>query len=59
MLAIASVHKAGIDNGIFSAPGDRCLLSTKGNASLAKPEAFDQGVRQLQALLESDRTMSN
>jgi len=52
MLAIASVHKASFDNGLFSAPGDRCLLSTKGNASLTKPEAFDQGVRQLQALLE-------
>ena len=52
MLAIASVHRAEIDNGIYTAPGDRCLLSTKGNATLAKPEAFDQGVRQLQALLE-------
>ena len=52
MLAIASVHKAGFDNGLFSAPGDRCLLSTTGNASLTKSEAFDQGVRQLQALLD-------
>ena len=44
MLAIASVHKAEIDNGIYSAPGDRCLLSTKGSGSLSKPEAFDSGV---------------
>ena len=40
MLAIASVHKAGFDNGLFSAPGDRCLLSTKGNASLPGIPAF-------------------
>ncbi len=43
MLAIASVHRAEIDNGIYSAPGDRCLLSTKGSGSLSKPEAFDAG----------------
>ena len=43
MLAIASVHRAEIDNGIYSAPGDRCLLSTKGSGSLSKPEAFDSG----------------
>ena len=43
MLAIASVHRAEIDDGIYSAPGDRCLLSTKGSGSLSKPEAFDSG----------------
>ena len=52
MLAIASVHKAEIDDGIYSAPGDRCLLSTKGSGSLSKPEAFDSGVKRLLALLE-------
>ena len=30
MLAIASVHRAEIDNGIYSAPGDRCLLVDEG-----------------------------
>jgi hypothetical protein len=52
MLAIAAVQQAQIDNGIFKTPGDRCLLSTNGSATLSKPEAFDQGVRRLQALLD-------
>ena len=53
MIAIAYVHKAEIDNDIYTAPGDRCLLSTKGNAVLAKTDAFDQGVRHLLALLDT------
>jgi hypothetical protein len=52
MLAIASVHRAEIDNGIYSAPGDRCLLSTKGGGSLSKPAAFDDAVKRLLALLD-------
>ena len=52
MLAIASVHKAQIDNGLFHTPGDKCLLSTKGSSPLTKPEAFDEGVRRLQAALQ-------
>ena len=52
MLAIASVHRAEMDNGIYTAPGDRCLLSTKGSGSLTKPEAFDGGVKRLLALLD-------
>jgi hypothetical protein len=52
MIAIASVHKAEIDNDIYSAPGDRCLLSSKGSVGLTRPEAFDQGVRHLLALLD-------
>jgi hypothetical protein len=52
MLAIASIHKAQFDNGLFSTPGDRCLLSTKGSSPLTKSEAFDEGVRRLQASLD-------
>ena len=29
MLAVAHLQKAGIDNGVFKTPGDRCLLSPK------------------------------
>lgn len=52
MLAIASVHETQIDNGLFTAPGDRCLVSTKDTAPLTKSEAFDSGVRRLQAALD-------
>jgi hypothetical protein len=29
ILGIAHLHKAHLENGVFSVPGDRCLLSTK------------------------------
>ncbi len=53
MIAIAYVHKAEMDNDIYTAPGDRCLLSTKGNARLPKTEAFDAALRHMVALLDS------
>ena len=52
MIAIAAVHKAEIDNGIYTAPGDRCLLSSRGTTALARPEAFNQAVQRLSGLLE-------
>jgi tetratricopeptide (TPR) repeat protein len=36
MLGIAHLHKAEMDNGVYRAPGDRCLLSSK-PSSLANP----------------------
>jgi hypothetical protein len=36
MLGVAHLQKAGIDNGVFKTPGDRCLLSPK-PAALADP----------------------
>ncbi|HEU5255607.1 MAG TPA: FG-GAP-like repeat-containing protein, partial [Vicinamibacterales bacterium] len=52
MLGIAYIHKAEMDNGIYREPGDRCLLATKAGASLAKTDAFDEGVRHITALLD-------
>jgi tetratricopeptide (TPR) repeat protein len=52
MIAIAAVHKAEIDNGVYKAPGDRCLLSSRGTSGLNSSEAFDQAVQRLLALLE-------
>jgi len=53
MIAIAYIHKAEMDNDVYTAPGDRCLLSASGNASLAKTDALDAAVRHLVALLDS------
>src|SRR4030095_10408218 len=53
MISIAYVHKSEMDNGIYTAPGDRCLLSTKGNASLPKTEAFDTALQHMVALLDA------
>ena len=53
MLAVAHLHKAEMDNGIYHAPGDRCLLSMRAGAPLAKREDFDKAVALLTGLLEA------
>jgi hypothetical protein len=36
-LGVAHLHKAGLDNGVFHAPGDRCLLSHRHAQPYVKP----------------------
>jgi hypothetical protein len=42
MLGIAHLHKAEIDNGIYHAPGDRCLLSARPGQALAMTADVDK-----------------
>jgi tetratricopeptide (TPR) repeat protein len=41
-LGVAYLHKAEMDNGLYRAPGDRCLLSVRGGQPLQKTEDFDK-----------------
>jgi tetratricopeptide (TPR) repeat protein len=43
-LGVAHLHKAGMDNDVFHAPGDRCLLSVRGGTALKKTEDFDKAI---------------
>jgi hypothetical protein len=50
-LGVAHLHKAEIDNGIYHAPGDRCLLAGRGGTPLAKREDFDKAIDYFTKLL--------
>ncbi len=50
-LGVAHLHKAEMDNGLFRAPGDRCLLSVRGGTPLGKTEDFDKAVAYFTQLL--------
>jgi hypothetical protein len=50
-LGVAHLHKAEMDNGLYRAPGDRCLLSVSGGAPLQKSEDFDKAVGYFTKLL--------
>ncbi|RPH54482.1 MAG: hypothetical protein EHM89_18510, partial [Acidobacteria bacterium] len=50
-LGIAYVHKAAMENGLYTEPGDRCLLSLQSAAPLAKTDDFLAGERRLLSLL--------
>jgi hypothetical protein len=50
-LGVAHLHKAEMDNGLYRAPGDRCLLSVRGGAALQKSEDFDKAVGYFTKLL--------
>ena len=50
-LGIAHLHKAEMDNGLYHAPGDRCLLSVRGGTPLEKREDFDRAVDYFTKLL--------
>jgi hypothetical protein len=50
-LGVAHLHKAEMDNGIYRAPGDRCLLSVRGGTPLAKTDDFDKAVDYFTKLL--------
>jgi tetratricopeptide (TPR) repeat protein len=50
-LGIAHLHKAEMDNGLYRAPGDRCLLSVRGGTPLSKTEDFAKAVDYFTKLL--------
>ena len=50
-LGVAHLHKAEMDNGVYHAPGDRCLLSVRGGTPLQKTEDFDKAVSYFMKLL--------
>jgi tetratricopeptide (TPR) repeat protein len=50
-LGVAHLHKAEMDNGLYHAPGDRCLLSVRGGTPLQKPEDFNKAVQYFTKLL--------
>src|SRR5262245_6639351 len=50
-LGVAHLHKAEMDNGLYHAPGDRCLLSVRGGTPLQKTEDFDKAVSYFTKLL--------
>jgi len=52
-LGIAHLHKAEMDNGLFHAPGDRCLLSVSGGAPLQRRADFDAAMGYFTGLLAS------
>ena len=43
-LGVAHLHKAEMDNDLYRAPGDRCLLSVRGGTPLKKTEDFDKAI---------------
>jgi hypothetical protein len=51
-LAVASVHKAEMENGLYAEPGDRCLLATAPGPPLPKADDFTRGERRLLSLLD-------
>jgi tetratricopeptide (TPR) repeat protein len=50
-LGVAHLHKAEMDNDLYRAPGDRCLLSVRGSAPLKKTEDFDKAIGYFTRLL--------
>jgi tetratricopeptide (TPR) repeat protein len=53
-LGVALIHKAEMDNGLYTAPGDRCLLSMQAGPPLAKADDFSAGERRFLSLLDSN-----
>jgi tetratricopeptide (TPR) repeat protein len=53
-IGAALVHKAEMDNGVYAAPGDRCLLSPRGSPPLARTEDFSAGERRFLSLLDAN-----
>jgi tetratricopeptide (TPR) repeat protein len=50
-LGVAHLHKAEMDNGLYHAPGDRCLLSVRGGTALKKTDDFDKAIEYFTRLL--------
>jgi hypothetical protein len=50
-LGIAYLHKASLDNRLFHAPGDRCLLTSTGLQALAQPADTAKAVERFVAYL--------
>ena len=52
-LGVAHVHKAEMENGLYHAPGDRCLLSVQGGRRLEKTTDIDKAAGYFLKLLDS------
>jgi tetratricopeptide (TPR) repeat protein len=52
VLGVAHLHKAEMDNGLYTEPGDRCLLSLQSAAPLARTGDFMAGERRFLSLLD-------
>jgi tetratricopeptide (TPR) repeat protein len=50
-LGVAHLHKAEMDNDLYRAPGDRCLLSVRGGAPLKRSEDFVKAIDYFTKLL--------
>src|SRR5512138_1059679 len=53
-LGVAHMHKAEMDNGLYHAPGDRCLLSVQGGRRLERTADIDKATGYFLKLLDSD-----
>jgi tetratricopeptide (TPR) repeat protein len=53
-IGAAWVHKAEMDNRLYTEPGDRCLLSVQPGPPLASTEAFAAGEQRFLSLLETN-----
>jgi len=51
-LGVAHMHKAEMDNGLYRAPGDRCLLSMQGERRLERSEDMDKAAGYFLKLLD-------
>ena len=52
-LGVAHLHKAEMENGLYHAPGDRCLLRVHGGRSLEKSADLDKASGYFLKLLDS------
>lgn len=51
-IGVAYVHKTEMDHGLYREPGDRCLLSLRPGAQLARTEDLSTGERYFLSLLD-------
>ena len=51
-IGAAYVHKAEMDNGLYTKPGDRCLLSLRPGPPLARTDDLSAGERRFLSLLD-------
>jgi hypothetical protein len=52
-LGIAYLHKAEMDNEVYTKPGDRCLIPPSSGVAYRKPEASQKAIQFLQKYLEA------
>jgi hypothetical protein len=53
-LGVAHLHKAEMDNGLYHAPGDRCLLTVRGDTTLQRTADLDKAAGYFLKLLDTD-----
>jgi len=52
-LGIAYLHKAEMDNEVYTKPGDRCLIPPRSGVAYRKPEASQKAIQFLQKYLDA------